>query len=135
MTILAVLLSGVLMLLAGVHLLWAIGFWWPIRDEARLVAAVVGFRHATRMPGPIPCALVAMGLITAAWWPWFAPVWIARGGLVVLATVFLIRGILPWRSGWRRITPQEPFRTYDSKVYGPLCLALGAGFAALAVKG
>jgi hypothetical protein len=135
MTLVASLLSGVLLLIAAVHVLWAVGFWWPIRDEERLVAAVVGTRNATRMPGPIPCALVAVALITAAWWPWFAPGWLRQGGLVLLATVFLIRGILPWRAGWRRMTSQEPFRTLDSRYYGPLCLALGLGFAGLALVG
>lgn len=135
MTGVAVVMSAVLLALAVLHVLWAIGFWWPLRDERRLVAAVVGFRNATRMPGPVPCALVAVGLLVAAWWPWFAPSFVARGGAVLLATAFGIRGILAWRPGWRRITPQEPFRTYDSRIYGPLCLAIGAGFAALAVKG
>jgi hypothetical protein len=134
-TFVAAVLSALLLALAALHVLWAIGYWWPVRDERRLVAAAVGFRHATRMPGAVPCALVAVGLLTAAWWPWFAPAAVARGGAVLLATVFAIRGILPWRPGWRRITPQEPFRTYDSRVYGPISLAIGAGFAAIAVKG
>lgn len=133
--VVAAVLVAVLLGLAVIHLLWAIGYWWPIRDERRLVAAVVGTRNATRMPGAIPCALVVVGLIAAAWWPWFAPDVVRRAGLVVLATVFLIRGILPMRPGWRRLTSQEPFRTYDSRFYGPLCLALGFGFAGLALVG
>jgi hypothetical protein len=135
MTFVAGVMAVVLLALAVVHVLWAIGYWWPIRDEGRLVAAVVGTRNATRMPGPIPCALVAVGLMAAAWWPWFAPGGLRRAGLVVLAAVFLIRGILPLRPGWRRLTSQEPFRTYDTRYYGPLCLALGLGFAGLALVG
>jgi len=135
MTAVAGIMSVVLLAIAAVHVLWGIGVWWPVRDERRLVATVVGTRNAERMPGPIPCALVAVGLIAAAWWPWYAPAGVRRAGLVVLATVFLIRGILPWRAGWRRMTSQEPFRTYDTRYFGPLCLALGTGFAGLALTG
>jgi hypothetical protein len=132
---LAVILSAVTLVLAVLHLLWAIGFWFPIRDEERLVAAVIGMRSATRMPGPIPCALVATGLLSASLWPWIMQGAARATGLVLLATVFLIRGLLPWRPVWRRITPQEPFASLDRRVYGPLCLALGAGYAFLFATG
>jgi hypothetical protein len=131
----AVILSAIVFGLAVLHLLWAIGFWFPIRDEGRLVAAVIGTRNATRMPGPIPCVLVATGLVFAAAWPWVMQGALRQIGLVLLATIFLIRGILPWRPGWRRMTTQEPFATYDRRYYGPLSLGLGAGFAILLVEG
>ena len=135
MTIIALILSAVLIVVAAVHLLWALGWWFPIRDEAALVKAVVGIKDAERMPGPIPCAVVVACLLIAAGLPWIADGWLRQSGLVISATVFLIRGILPWRPFWRRMTPQEPFATLDRRYYGPMCLALGAGFAVLAMEG
>lgn len=132
---LAGVMSGVLLVLALIHTLWAIGYWWPIRDERALVAAAVGVKTATRMPGPIPCALVAVALLSAAVWPWIMAGMVRHVGMVVAATVFLIRGILPWRPGWRRIYAQEPFATYDRRYYGPLCLALSLEFMVLFLQG
>jgi hypothetical protein len=55
--------------------------------------------------------------------------------MVVAATVFLIRGLLPWRPGWRKVFVQEPFATYDRRYYGPLCLVLSLGFVLLYLGG
>lgn len=63
MEILQTLIMIVLALVAVVHALWGIGYWFPIRDERKLVRTVVGAMDATRMPGAIPCAMVAAGLI------------------------------------------------------------------------
>jgi hypothetical protein len=128
-------LSLILLTIAALHILWAIGFWWPIRDEARLTAAVVGAPGMTRMPGAVPCALVAVALITAAWWPWFAPAAVRSLGLWAMVTVFALRGIAPWLPVWRRLVPQEPFATLDRRAYGPLCLLIAALMVAVAVKG
>lgn len=132
MTAIAVLMSAITLGLAGLHILWGFGFWWPIRNEELLVRAVVGFKGATRMPGPIPCALVAVGLIFAANFPWFPPGWGRDAGLWISAVVFLGRGSITYTRFWRSMTPQRPFSTLDRTRYGPLSLFLGAGFVALA---
>ena len=134
MTAVALLVSAVLIVIAAVHFLWALGWWFPIREEARLVRAVVGVKGAERMPGPIPCALVVAAMLVAAGLPWIADGTLRQVALILAATGFVIRGVLPWRPFWRRLTPQEPFATYDRRYYGPLCLALGLGFAALALE-
>jgi hypothetical protein len=127
MTWLKLILCVVLAAIAIIHAAWAIGLWVPIRDEARLVRAVVGAQGATRMPGPIPCALVASGLlivimsITAE--PSASRSAILIGGGLVLA----VRGALAWIPFWRRMTPVEPFATLDRHVFGPLSLLLGVG--------
>lgn len=132
MILISVLLSVVTLGIAAIHILWGIGYWWPIRSEEVLVRAVVGFKGATRMPGPIPCALVAVALIFAANFPWF-PYGILRTiGLWTCAVVFLSRGLFPYLPFWRRMTPQKPFATLDRTRYGPLCLLLGAGYVILA---
>lgn len=135
MTALALILGAGLLVIAAMHLLWALGIWFPYRDEERLVRTVVGLKGETRMPGPIPCALVVAALIVAAGLPWIAGGPIRQAGLVLAATVFAIRGILPYRPFWRTLTPQEPFATLDRTVYGPLCLGFAVGFAILAWEG
>jgi hypothetical protein len=53
----------------------------------------------------------------------------------LIGAVFLVRGVLSFRPFWRRMTPQEPFATYDRRYYGPLCLALSAAFFVLLLGG
>lgn len=134
MTLITIFLSVVTLGIAVIHILWGIGFWWPIRSEEVLVRAVVGFKGATRMPGPIPCALVAVGLIFAANLPWFPDGILRTLGLWTCAVVFLSRGMFPYLPFWRRMTPQKPFATLDRTRYGPLCLLLGAGYVILATR-
>lgn len=129
------LLDLVLLPLAAIHLLWALGWWFPIRDEVRLVKAVVGMKGATRMPGPIPCALIAAALVIAAGLPWITPGPIRQTGLVIAAGAFAVRGILAYRPSWRALTSEEPFATLDRRFYGPLCVFLAVAFAALVLKG
>lgn len=124
MTILLTLILGSIALL---HALWGVGIWVPIRDEERLVRTVVGAKGVDRMPGPIPCYLVVAAIllvICALWLPQFA---LARFVLWFSMIVFALRGALAYVPFWRRITPEEPFNTYDQRAYGPLCLGLAAG--------
>ena len=135
MTALAVILGTTLAALAALHLLWAIGVWTPIRDEAALARAVLGTPSVTRMPGPVSCALVAVALAFAAILP-FRPGFPFREGLMpLIAAVFGLRGIAAYVPAWRKLTPEEPFATLDRKAYGPLCLTLGIGYLTLALGG
>ncbi|MBL4811265.1 MAG: DUF3995 domain-containing protein [Rhodobacteraceae bacterium] len=130
-TLIAISITLALLAVAALHIVWGLGIWWPVRDEATLVASAVGFNGATRMPGPVPCFFVAAFLVLGAVWPWLPAGWLRVLGLGVAATTLLIRGFLPWRSSWRALTPQQPFARLDKKLYGPACLALGTGFAIL----
>jgi hypothetical protein len=127
----ALLLTLILGLIAALHLLWAVGFWFPIRDEAALARAVVGARGITKMPGAGPCALVAMALvflISVIHWPDVAArLWLLRAA----AAVFLLRGVATYTPGWRGIVPEQPFARLDQRIYGPLCLVIGAGLLAV----
>ncbi len=125
------LLSSVLVLLSALHLLWAIGYWFPIADEAALARAVVGRPEVRRMPGAVPCALVVVALFFAAAVPLFPPSPFRVVALGGLAAVFLARGIAAYLPAWRRLLPEQPFARLDRMVYGPLCLLLGAGFATI----
>lgn len=135
MTILALILSVVLVGLAGVHLLWAFGYWFPIREEERLVRTVIGVRNATRMPGPIPCALICVLMLFAAAAPWWPSGWLRTTVLALAAAIFAGRGALTYTRVWRRTVDQEPFATLDRHYYGPLALVLGLGFLVLWIGG
>ncbi|MCO4847882.1 MAG: DUF3995 domain-containing protein [Yoonia sp.] len=132
MTWLELILCIVLAAIAILHTAWAIGLWVPIRDEARLVHAVVGAQGATRMPGPIPCALVASGLVVVILSIIAGPSVVRTVILIAAGVVLSLRGSLAWIPFWRRMTPVEPFATLDRRVYGPLCLMLGVGILVVA---
>lgn len=127
MTWLELILCVVLAAIAIIHAAWAIGLWVPIRDEARLVRAVVGAQGATRMPGPIPCALVASGLLIVIMSITVEPSASRSAILIGAGLVLAVRGALAWIPFWRRMTPVEPFATLDRHVFGPLSLLLGVG--------
>ncbi len=129
--IIASFLSAVLVAIAALHALWGSGIWWPIRDEEALARAAVGARGVTRMPGPIPCFLVVLALLLLAVSPWL-PAGILRSLIMwAAAVVFIGRGGLAYVPFWRRMTPEQPFARNDTRYYGPLCLAIGAGFVSL----
>lgn len=125
------ILCTVLAAIAALHISWAMGIWIPIRDEARLVRSVVGATGATRMPGPIPCGLVAGALLAIIVLIWFSPSALRSVLLGIAGTVLIIRGCLAWVPMWRKMTPVEPFATLDRRAFGPLCLLLGIGILAV----
>lgn len=125
MIILAGLGSAILLVVAAIHLLWAIGYWWPIRDEAALARAVVGTKGITKMPGAAPTAIVVVLLMFAAAWPWFPPSPIKSAGLVIIALVFQARCVAAYAPFWKRMSPEQPFRRLDETRYAPLIGGLG----------
>ncbi len=130
-----ILLSVILMLIALLHMLWGFGVWVPIRDEEALAKAAVGAKGVTRMPGPIPCFLVAAALAVVVIAIWMPGGWIRSIILWGAAAVFVGRGSLAFTKVWRRMTPEEPFASNDRRYYGPLCLVLGAGILFLILRG
>lgn len=126
--ILTLTLSFILVVIAALHVLWGLGYWFPIKDEAALARAVVGFAGAQKMPGAVPCAVVAVALLLAVMCLWWPPSLLRSIAVGAIGTVFLARGTAAFTPIWRKLTPTEPFATLDRKYYGPLCLAQGLGF-------
>ncbi|TIX64206.1 MAG: DUF3995 domain-containing protein, partial [Mesorhizobium sp.] len=52
---------------------------------------------------------------------------------LLIALVFLARGIAGFTPWWRRLAPEQPFARLDVNYYSPLCLVVGLGFAFLAI--
>lgn len=135
MTLLATLLSLILLIPAALHLLWAIGYWTPIKDEVALARATVGAKGIDRMPPAIPCAVVAMALLFAAILP-HIPAFPMHALLMSgAAAVFLLRGLIAYTPIWRKTFCEEPFATLDTRFYSPLILAIGAAFLTLRLQG
>jgi hypothetical protein len=121
---------------AFAHYLWAFGNTWPIRNEALLAQAVVGRPGITRMPNRFVTFLVATALIAAGLVALSLADPVAGGpGLtllgVLLALLFIGRGVLGYTPGWRARFSAEPFASLDRKNYSPLCFWIGAGFLIL----
>ena len=132
--VLLVTVTGVLAGLAVLHLLWAVGYWWPIRDEAALARAVLGTDGVTRMPGAVPCALVGTALAGLAVWLHLRPDHpMIFAGSLVAALIFLARGVAAYVPAFQRLTPEPAFRRNDTRYFGPLCLSLGAAVLMLAL--
>lgn len=132
MTSVAILLTMATAVIALWHVAWALGVTWPFGNERDLARAVVGSPSIKRMPGTASCLAVALALAAAAAWPWAGGLGVLHPvGLAGLASVFLARGAASYVPPLRRLAPEEPFATYDRRLYAPLCLTLGAGFAAL----
>jgi hypothetical protein len=132
--LLAGLLSAALVAIAALHAYWGRGGLWPEKSEAELARAVVGDGR-TRMPSPRSCFAVAILLLIVALWPWLllrhpvSQAVLAVG--VVIAAVFLVRGLAGYSPRWRRRFSAEPFATRDMRLYSPLCMVLATGFMVL----
>ena len=127
-----------LLAVSTAHLLWSIGRTWPIRSEKLLAQTVVGFKDIERMPPRLASFAVAVATLAAG----IIALALAdhdSGGLPLsllglpLAAVFLARGVVGYTAWWVDKTPEPNFRLNDRRVYSPLCLFLGLGFAALII--
>jgi hypothetical protein len=127
-----------LLMVALAHFFWALGSTWPIKNETLLAQTVVGTPGVTRMPNRFVTFIVSL-LVLAAGIVALALADHTSGGItltllgVLLAIVFIARGILGYTTGWRARFPVEPFATLDRRNYSPLCLWIGAGFLILVV--
>ena len=132
----ATIMATVLLGIALMHLAWGVGITWPYADGRSLARAVVGARNIKSMPSFTACLLAASAIAITGLWPLMLAgpinVSVPRGitplGSTMIGLVFLARGVAPYTSVWRRLTPEQPFATLDRLAYGPLCLALAAGY-------
>ncbi len=120
-----------LLAIAIVHFLWALGFNYPVKDQKTLARTVAGFKDIEKMPPRLMSALVGIGVLSAGIWilamadP--APNLTLTFGGIILAIIFLGRGLIGFTKKWAEITPEEPFRTFDRKFYSPLSIGIGLG--------
>jgi hypothetical protein len=140
--LLALVLSAAMLLVAAVHAYWGVGSVWPGSDERSLARMVVGSKGIVRMPSSLACFAVAAILLGAAVLPLMAvgflpapwPATIKTLGLAGCGLLLVGRGVMSFVPAFRRLGPEEPFATMDRRLYGPLCLALGAAFFILLLR-
>lgn len=136
--ILAVTITAILSAIAGLHLHWGLGGFWPGRDEASLVDMVIGAPPGTPIPPLWACLIVvACVLIPAAAALLIADgleqrlpnlfKWIPATALWVSAFVFLARGLATYVSPIFLGGKATKFYQLNIAIYSPLCLALGLG--------
>lgn len=133
-------LAVALFAIAALHAAWGFGSTWPDADGATLARRVAGFKGVARMPPPPSCFMVAGALFAAGvvalgggrLIPTPAPFALTVLALLCLSAIFGFRGVLAYVPRWREMTPEEPFARLDRTLYGPICIALAAGFFALA---
>jgi hypothetical protein len=124
------LTAGVLAGVAVLHVAWGLGSAFPWIDRQDLAEAVVG---RSTVPGPLPCAGVAVALLLAASAVEDRPRWptpLRRLALVGVAGVLGLRGALGLAGRTSVIAPGSDgprFRRLDRRLYAPLCLGLAAG--------
>ncbi|MCB9994337.1 MAG: DUF3995 domain-containing protein [Hyphomicrobiaceae bacterium] len=124
-----------LLAIVMVQVMWAFGARFPARDEATLARTVIGKPGIVTMPRRIISFLAALLVFAAGLWALSLsdpePNLVLDIGGAALAAAFLIRGIAGYTSTWRNNHPEEPFKTFDRKVYSPLSIGVGLGFALL----
>jgi hypothetical protein len=124
------LTSGVLALLAVLHVAWGRGSSWPFRTRHDLADAVVG---TTDVPPPGACFLVAGALTTGSMLVSdvaLTPLWFRRTALLGMAGILGTRGVLGLAGKTALISPGSDsvrFVRLDRRIYGPLCLGLSIG--------
>jgi hypothetical protein len=141
--LIAFLLCVTLLGVAALHVYWGRGGLWPAASEQELVATVIGHARARRVPPPWLCMAVAAAIGVTAVWPMLlvgvepaAPArpLVVAGGVAILL-VYLLRGLAGYLPVWRAMHPQEPFASYDRRLYAPFCLQVAAGYVILLLQG
>ncbi len=121
---------------AAVHLIWALGLNWPIRDEARLAKAAVGAKGITQMPPRWASFLVFFALLMAValvsaktnWINAPVPDTVLNMACWGMILVFALRGLAGYLPVWRR--QMEPrFDHLNLRYYSPLCLFIALALA------
>ena len=126
-----------LLAISIVHMMWAFGSTYPAKTQIDLVRTVAGFKGVQKMPPRLASFAVSVVIFIAGLWALALTdpsdsMLLTAGGLA-LFLVFLLRGVLGYTSWWREKAPEEPFATFDVKVYAPLCLFIATGFGWLTI--
>ncbi len=126
-----------LLAIALANFLWTFGAIWPIRSRELLAKAIIGTPGATRVPRlrALFTALFCFGIGVLA----LSLGDHDAGGLPLTlsalpaAAPFLVRGALPYTARWQQEHSEPAFARSDRRVYGPICLFIGAGLLLMMV--
>lgn len=136
----AIILASLLLLLALLHVLWALGNPWPGKSSQELSLMVVGNKPGASFPGSTLTFAVAafLGgagaavLVNMA----NADISLLSGFIWFLAGMFLLRGVAgyidPLLRPW---TKNMPFKHWNQVLYSPVSLLMGMLALGLALGG
>ncbi|QMW02862.1 DUF3995 domain-containing protein [Spirosoma foliorum] len=125
--------SIILLVVSGIHVYWALGGNWGLRES-------LPERNGTKMlrPGRFITFIVAIIFSGMALFYLYKighfpsinsliPTWLSQYGLWILAIIFLIRALGDFRYvGFFKRIRNSRFADLDTKFYSPLCLLLSA---------
>jgi len=127
------LLGGVILAIAALHLSWAFGSDWPAPKGELALYVTPG----TRRPGAaitvaVAAAIALAGLVVLAFrvaltFPWNMASAAAYFGVLL---VFLLRGMAGYFPALWRASQGRPFHRLNRIYYSPLCLVIAGGLAA-----
>jgi hypothetical protein len=124
------LTATALFVIAGIHVVWALGSSFPFRTRDELADSVVGTKE---VPSSAACMAVASALVAAA---------LVVGGVVpmpgrfrglalrVISATLATRGVAGAMGRTSTLSPgsdSPTFNRLDKRIYSPLCLWLAAG--------
>jgi hypothetical protein len=112
-----------LLLLALLHVAWAVGMVFPSPSRELAPTYVIGWRAGAAMPSRGATVVVAIALVAMAYASLVGPRWSA----FLVAAVLLGRGSFGFIEG--RVRPsisKTPYKLLSRAFYSPLCLLLGA---------
>jgi hypothetical protein len=126
---LAILNTAIFILLASLHIYWALGG----KRGADVIIPDVDGKKAFA-PGKLITLLVASGLLlfsaislsnTGFFNTWITPLF-TRFGMWAISIIFLLRAVGDFNLiGFTKKVRNTNFANYDSRLYSPLCLYLG----------
>ena len=134
--------SALLLVVAAIHVYWAVGGTWPARDSESLASAVMGPTSTRMAPWWASLAVAAAlglgaalvlgraGLIDLR-----LPDLLVHVGVWGLSGVFLLRAAGGFvLSGFVRARKPDVFSRLDAAIYSPLCLTIAALSALVALS-
>ena len=126
-----------LLAIAGVHVVWATGSSWPMRDGDALAQTAGGGRSHTATECLAVAGLLTTASALVAGHPRRAPR-LQRAGAGTVAAVLATRGAFGLAGRTDALVPGSSsarFRRLDRRYYAPLCLVLAAGALPAAANG
>lgn len=133
--------SALLLVVAAIHVYWAVGGTWPADDSESLARAVMGPTSAKMAPWWASLAVAAaLGLGAAlvlgrAGAIDLGPDLLVRLGVWGLSGVFLLRAVVGFvLSGFLPARKPDVFSRLDAAIYSPLCLTIAALSALVALS-
>jgi len=115
--------------ISAIHVAWAAGSTWPVRDSAALTDLVAG-QDPDNAPGPIACLGAAGAFATAAavlaGFPRARPR-VQRAASTGVVAVLTVRGAFGLAGRTDLLVPgstSSRFRSMDRRFYAPLCVTM-----------